>query len=321
MGRSRVRYSVTFIRRSMRSRWLRITIVLGVCFAWALVLYQQMPMLKPHLNLIQPTFLVAAIVWGTLYFVGLGFCWAVVLQHMLGAANRLSLVLSIHIWLRSMLTRYVPGNVWHIVGRVVLATQHNVPSALVIASATIEQVLMLLAALILCAVTLPFWSAQPTAQGWLLLLVPFGLGCLHPKLLNRVFMTANRLLKRPALVFHHTYRDIFIYLLLYVLAMLCAGFALLTLVGSLTPVSLAAVPFILGAAALAWAVGFLSFLTPSGLGVREAVLVALLVQQYPLPLAVAASLVFRLVLTVGEMLAVLLSYGLSRFRQIWVTLK
>lgn len=306
-------HPTTFIRRMMGSRWSVITVGACLYLAWAVFLYRQLPLLKPYLGMVQPIFLLAALACGTLYFVGLAFCWAVVLDRMSDAIKDVSLPISAQIWLRSMLTRYIPGNVWHIVARVMLAAQRKVPSDLVIASATIEQVLMLLSALILCAVTLPFWSILPAAHGWLLLLVPIGLGCLHPALLNRLFALANRLLKRPALVNHYTYRDILTCLVLYIAAKLCSGFALLTLVGSLATVSLTAVPFILGAAALAWAVGFLSFVTPSGLGVREAVLVALLVQQYPLPIALAASLLFRLVLTLGEMLAVMLSYGWTRF--------
>jgi glycosyltransferase 2 family protein len=58
-------------------------------------------------------------------------------------------------------------------------------------------------------------------------------------------------------------------------------------------------------------VGYLSFITPSGLGVREGVLTALLALVYPLPVAIVASLLFRLMCTLGEFAAILLFFTFS----------
>lgn len=122
-------------------------------------------------------------------------------------------------------------------------------------------------------------------------------------------------LNRPELAWKYTYGELLILLLAYVGATLFSGLALFTVLWGLTPISLTHVPLVIGAAALAWAVGYLSFLTPSGLGVREALLVALLAQLYPLPVAIVSSLLFRLVATLGEVLAVALAWGYGRIQQ------
>jgi glycosyltransferase 2 family protein len=87
------------------------------------------------------------------------------------------------------------------------------------------------------------------------------------------------------------------------LATVASGLALFVILGALAPVELGQAPFMIGAAAIAWAVGYLSLLTPSGLGVREAALAAILAQALPLPAAVAGSLIYRIALTLGELVA------------------
>jgi hypothetical protein len=101
-------------------------------------------------------------------------------------------------------------------------------------------------------------------------------------------------------------------LLVYSIPTSGAGFSLYAILWGLTPVTLHQMPFVVGASALAWVVGYLSFLTPSGLGVREGVLTILLAQVYPLPVAIVGSLLYRLVLTLGEVLAVLIAWGHER---------
>ncbi len=305
-------------RGAVFCRWIDSRLVvtaLGIALsmAWAFFLYRQLPTLRPYLQDLTPLVLFASVGWGATYFTVLSFCWALLLKRMSRTPNDVVVAVAARIWLRSMIARYIPGNIWHIAGRVLLAAQANVSAPLVVASATLEQLMMLLAALGLWLLTLPFWDVLPVEYVWPLLLLPVGLAGLHPRVLNAVLVRAGRVLKQPQLAYQYTYREIVAFLMLYQMAFLCAGFALVTLLMPLVPVSFAAVPFIVGTASLAWVVGFLSFFTPSGLGVREAVLIALLAQQYPLPIAVAASLLFRLALTLGEMLAVISPYGWGRF--------
>jgi uncharacterized membrane protein YbhN (UPF0104 family) len=60
----------------------------------------------------------------------------------------------------------------------------------------------------------------------------------------------------------------------------------------------------MGAFAAAWIVGFLAFFIPSGLGVREVVLIALL-PAWDSTQVIGASVGFRVAALVGEMLLLL----------------
>ena len=62
----------------------------------------------------------------------------------------------------------------------------------------------------------------------------------------------------------------------------------------------------------AWLIGFLSFLTPAGLGVREAILVALLLPYVPTAQGMLLAVAARLSWTVIELLGVALGVQLGR---------
>jgi uncharacterized membrane protein YbhN (UPF0104 family) len=290
-----------------------------VALCWALLLRRQLAAIASYPWQIAPAAFALSVCCAALYFGGLALCWALLLRQMGGQGA--GPVAGARVWLASMLTRYIPGNIWHILSRAAMAGKLAVTPALVVASATIEQALTLLGALALLALTLPLWFASganlaqaPAGSGWLWLVLPLGLALLHPALLGRALGVAARKLRRPELAWHYRYRDVLRLLLAYAAAMLLQGLALVALVGGLAPLAGAQVPLLVGASALAWALGFLSFLTPSGLGVREGVLALLLAQIYPAPVAIVASLTFRLACTAGELLAVAVGWLSGRLR-------
>jgi hypothetical protein len=285
-----------------------------VLVAWAIFLRRQIGAIAAYTWRIEPAVFVLATGWSALYFGGLALCWGALLRSMAGEQYSGSTAASARVWLLSMSTRYLPGNVWHILTRVALASRLRVAGSIVLASATVEQVLTLLGALALFAATVPFWDIFPSSRRWLLLLVPVGLAVIHPRVLGALLGLAARRLRRPELAWSYTYAAMLRALALYVAAMFCSALALWTLLWGLGPVMPSQFALVVGSAALAWAVGYLSFLTPSGLGVREALLVALLAQSFPMATAIVASLLFRLVMTLGEILVVggVWSIGLAR---------
>lgn len=295
----------------MKRVWLRATVLVMVVGAWGWFLWGQLAELRRYPWEVEALPFAAGLLWGALYFAGLAVCWTLLLRSMGGAARQVPLAAGAHIWLSTMLARYVPGNVWHIVGRVALADRLGVGRAQVLASATVEQLLTLMGALALFGLSLPLWRGGAGPETWLLLLVPAGLALLHPRLLGATLAWAARRLGRPELAWAYGYRTMVGMLGAYLAANLAAGAALYVIVDALAEVGPAQAAFLAGAAGLAWAVGYLSLLTPSGLGVREAALAALLAQAFPLPVAVAASLAYRLALTLGEAIAVAGSFMLT----------
>jgi uncharacterized membrane protein YbhN (UPF0104 family) len=244
-----------------------------------------------------PAFL--ALVCGSLSLVAFAALWRSTLQRLGG---RLSLATAIRIWFSSQLVRYVPGNIWHLMGRVYLSQQAGVGKEVTSMSLVFELLQTITAALLMAAVSLLFWQRQ-SAQGlWTLLLIPLLLCYTLPQLLlQRPLDWALRRtgLEFPSISLHR--RDLFALLPGYCASWCTYGCGLYLLALSIHPLPPSAIPALVGIFAIAWVVGFLSFITPSGLGVREGVLGYLLSSLMPLPVALLLALLARVWLTLAEL--------------------
>ena len=299
-------------------RGVRIGIVLGVVAAWGWFLIKQIDTLQGYEWQFAPFSFLIGIFFAALYFGGLAFGWTLLLIYRVQKPAAIPIRKGMYIWLLSMVTRYVPGNIWHILSRVALAERLNASKADVLASSTIEQILVLLGTLVLFVITLPKWTIIPndTEFGpiipFILIALPLALLILHPRIFGHILTWMSVRFNQPVLAWEYTYRGLLLILSIYAVANAFAGLSLVVILSGLTTPSLQDVPLIIGSAALAWTIGYLSFLTPSGLGVREGVLTALLAQIYPLPVAIVASLLFRVVSTLGELLAILMVWTHSK---------
>jgi uncharacterized membrane protein YbhN (UPF0104 family) len=130
-----------------------------------------------------------------------------------------------------------------------------------------------------------------------------GLMVVHPRILGRLFNWVGTRLQRPEIAWRYNYRVMIVLLSLYAATTAVTGLSLAAIVIGLGSLEIANIPVVVGSAAFAWTVGYISIVTPSGLGVREGVLAGLLALVVPLPVAIVASLMFRLVSMGGESLA------------------
>jgi hypothetical protein len=213
----------------------------------------------------------------------------------------LSRSLAVQIWFLSQIVRYVPGNIWHLLGRAYLARQEGVETLPLSLSMMLEIMQTITAALIITAVSLIFWQPEIVSGIWLLSLVPL-LSCyVWPQLLRRPITLVLKITRQKHTFFQLQRKDLLALLPGYCFTWLAYGFGLYILVYSIHPLPLAVFPSIAGIFAVAWVVGFLSFLTPSGLGVREGVLGYLLAFLMPTPIALLIALLARIWLTLAEL--------------------
>ena len=187
-----------------------------------------------------------------------------------------------------------------------MAAQAGVSGETTIVSTTVEQVLTVASEVIGVLLLVPFWPNLPA--GWLLaplLAVPFALLGLHPRVLTTALRLASRLLKRPLSATALPYPYLLLLLLWYVGAAAVNGLAFLLVSSALGVSTAAPLAVLAGSYLLARVLGFLSFITPAGIGVREAVLVGLLTPYLSLPVATMCGLSARLLTTAAEALMVL----------------
>jgi glycosyltransferase 2 family protein len=198
------------------------------------------------------------------------------------------------IWFLSNLARYVPGNVWSFVGAVELARREGVARPVTLAVMAFTQVLSVGVALLAGLPVLLAERAQlgrPALLGAVAVAAVAAAAAVFRRQLLRLAerrlpgLDGGDLVPAPATV-----------------ALLAAGYAVYwavtglafaALVASVHPLAAGEVPLVVAAYAAAYAVGFLSLLTPAGLGVREGVLVVALSPVLPAGPALVVALVSR----------------------------
>jgi uncharacterized membrane protein YbhN (UPF0104 family) len=246
-----------------------------------------------------------------------GLIWRAVLMRL---GSRLDLRIALRIYLASEFVRYIPGNVWHVLTRILWVSKYGVPRPVAFASMTIELVTKLSAGVLIFAASLLFWH-DFGAVGSVLhgtLVDVLGVGTilalfivLHPRVLNGLLNFALRLLKRNTVQLPVRYSDILLVTLAWCASWIVAGCAFYVLLLALWPgAPLVALPICIGIYALAWDIGFVSFITPSGLGFREGAIVALFALSLPMPAGLAAiiAILSRFVSTMAELVCVSIAY-------------
>lgn len=288
--------------------------------AWAIFLFKQYEQLQTHHWEFSGVGLAGALLSGCLYFINLALGWALLLQSMtIGHHRKVSLPNAMRVWLLTIMSRYLPGNIWHILSRMAFAKQLKVSRLQMLSSSTIEQGLVVIGAMVIAAVSLPFSMRAAQLQqysGYIILsLSALGLGLLflHPRILGALLQWAGNRFQRPELIWEYNFSRVILLVLVYALAAVFAGLSLAAVLAGLGELRAVHLFFLIGSSAAAWLAGYLSFITPSGLGVREGVLTALLALVYPLPVAIVASLLFRITITLGEFGALLGMLVFNRF--------
>lgn len=207
-------------------------------------------------------------------------------------------------WAKSILARYVPGNLFMFLGRAWMCHAQGLPVDRVSAGMVYEQALGICSALISVAILFPFWEYRPGVTALSLLAIPVIVFLLHPRIFGPVAARTLRLLRRPPLDVTLRFGVVLVLLWCYVVTWLLAGLGAWLLARAVTGLEVDALPIVVVAYALAYVVGMAAFVFPSGLGVREAVLTASLARQLPGGVALAWALLLRLWVTAIELVFV-----------------
>ncbi len=228
------------------------------------------------------------------------YLWKLILERL---GTPLSYRKSYRIFFLSQLGRYLPGKVWGILGLVYLSQKEGISKVISGASVTLQLLLQVISGIVVFAATLPFWQHRDSLPGLnlLLLLLPAGLILLHPALVNRGLNLALRATGQAPVELSWGYGYLLSQLGLWAVFWLVNGVAQYLLIRSISPSPLPQVPVLAGIFAVAWVAGFLSLVTPSGLGVMEGALVVLLSFHFSIHVATIIALWTRLAKTAVDL--------------------
>ncbi|HKD74508.1 MAG TPA: lysylphosphatidylglycerol synthase domain-containing protein, partial [Ktedonobacterales bacterium] len=253
-----------------------------------------------------------------------GFIWRVILGRM---GYRLPWRICLRIFLAAEFVRYIPGNVWHVLTRVIWAEREGVPKSFGLASMTVELATRIAAGVLTFAVSLIWWPdltrlgsglGHFASLALVIVGVPLLILGLHPRVLQWGLNLALRALKRKSITLTLTYGDILAVVGAWTASWIIGGVGFWLAVLAVTPagLSLSTMFIAIGIYAMGWTIGFLSFVTPSGLFFREAVVALLLSLSGVVPniaiAGVVAVLASRLMPTLAELLCVGWAYWATR---------
>ncbi len=242
-------------------------------------------------------------------YIILGYGWTMILR-MIG--GRIEWVRGISIFLLSIFGRYMPGGIWTILGRVYLCRLEGVPDSRSSMSILLEQAYPVVSAGMVFTVSLLFWGAKANLTKILpvILLLPLFIAFLHPKPFLKI---ANPILLRMGkapLNISLSFSNMLFLAGYYSVYWFVTGTAFFFFIRSFYPLDFYYIPILSGIYAISFVAGYVTFLTPAGLGVREGSLAILLSFFIPTPIAIGIALLSRLWL-IGVELTILLIFMLN----------
>src|SRR5262245_35472255 len=284
-----------------RPRWRTVVVVAIVAVFFGIALMSRWREVSQTAWHFAPWMLALATVLLGLSYALIAWLWGVALSDRSGVPARRGA----RIWFLSNLARYVPGNVWSYVGAVELARREGATRRSALSVMALTQLLSVAVAVV---VGLPVLIAQraslgkATLVGGLVIAAGAIIAVAARKPVERLFakrypsLTLRDLIPPPALAVKLT--------LGYLVYWAITGLAFAAFVRSLYPIGAADVLTLVAAYTAAYAAGFLSLLSPAGLGVREVVLVITLSSVLPTGPATAVAVGSRLWMLVVEVAGV-----------------
>lgn len=295
-------------QRGTKEWWLRVAVTGALLsaslFFMGYVLYRGRETLAQTLAEVDGRLLAVAFMLYPLGLVPVSWAWHLLMSRAGGCSNWRT---NVRLYCLSCLPKRIPSSVWYISSRVVLYRDLGIDSAVTLTTTALETVWLVLSGLSVYLLSLPFWKAvDQSAQMDAPLIAVAGL-CLvlsllsplwSPLLLRAVRWLLSRVGVTVAVQLEA--RDVLPLLGLSALAWIGGGIVLYVLANAVTPLPLAFLPALIGAWAASGAVSLSAGLLVSGMGLREVTLTMLLGSLVPLPVAVAISLLFRVLLMLGE---------------------
>ncbi|MUH01543.1 UPF0104 family protein [Scytonema sp. UIC 10036] len=245
-----------------------------------------------------------------------GWIWVWVLQDLNQPIRSSEFV---QVYLKTNISKYIPGNVWHYYRRILAAKNANVSVEIATLSVLLEPLLMAAAALIIFLLT-----SQSILSESILYLQIIQLFCLlgvlcvlHPKFLNLGIAIVQRLKVKKLDSTPSSTPTLQHYPLRLLLGEL--GFVVLRAFGfvltlfALSPLNLSHMPLLFGAFSFSWLLGLIIPGAPGGLGVFEATAIALLQSHFPTALVISAVGLYRLISIFAEIAGATLAWLDERF--------
>ncbi|WGD38086.1 lysylphosphatidylglycerol synthase domain-containing protein [Lysinibacter sp. HNR] len=207
------------------------------------------------------------------------------------------------IMLVGQLGKYVPGSVWSYLMQMELGRQYGISRPRILITSLYAAGIGVVASLLLGALALPAVIQYQRELLWLFALLPVGLTCLHPRVMTWLASLVLKIFRRPPLDHIVSFKTVSSALGWALFSYLAYGGHLWILVNSLDSPTFMSFILLTGAISLGFTISLFAFILPSGVGIREVVLVGSMALIITASQATAITLVSRVMFTLADLAA------------------
>ena len=236
----------------------------------------------------------------------LPFAWQKVIKII---GENLSYALSAKIYGQSQIAKYLPGNLFHYLGRHLLGRQAGLSNSIIVSSIIIETLLITITAIFLGSITVYFYGWLDVINFYRLAVFLVVLGvfcfclyhiCISHKFKKWLFIqnwfeSINMVFNRRAIL------PLVSLIVYYVLFFAVIGLILWLMASHFWRLDIIPLIFV-GAYSISWVMGFITPGAPGGVGVREALLIIILSPYMLETYALTLALVLRVITVLGDIL-------------------
>lgn len=215
---------------------------------------------------------------------------------------------TIYLWSISEINRYIPGNIWAFLARGMRFGEKKLSKKELAASLIQESLFVLAGALCISLLSISYLTNIQFLEPFFRVITPQVLTAIVVFLIilfifqKHILAVFGKPFERISFLSSFSAAQNAVFLLLSIAALSLFGSGYYFAISSVTPLPVSEFFGISSFAVVALLIGFLSLLTPTGLGVREGVLTFGLAKVLPLSLAGFAALFARIVLILSEVL-------------------
>ncbi len=250
-------------------RWLTTGVILLVAYFFARTVITNWNEVAGKVHAPNYLYLLGGVAGFAMYYVFRFYMW----QHLFAdTQHKVSIFASARMLMLSDVARFVPGNIWSVVGRVVASEKLGITKTQTLISSVVETLALLVSSLIVTG-SLAIFSTQ--TPSWVRLLSIAGLvgSALYIYLGHWLERLVKYVVRRMAPEVHQAsfHREAFFGAAIWcIFAWISYTAGALLLTRAFFEMNLTTTLAVATALPLSWFVGYVSFITPSGLGFREA---------------------------------------------------
>jgi uncharacterized membrane protein YbhN (UPF0104 family) len=308
-------------KKAMRSFNYRLTfkwaIIVAIFFFLGKMVWDDWNQVKVTPFTLRPfPFILSTLIFAFSYFIQIWAWYLITLK--------LEIALSpsdtLKIWFYSQLGKYLPGKIWLFLSRFHFYESRGKSKKAISIALYLENVTIIMAAGLIFLAVLIFFREIGSSYSWgrsggVVLLFLLGFIFLHPRVLQKILNWALIHFKREPVFLSISYSDVLWILFVCIISWLIGGIGFYLFVDSVYPATPQYILFLTGALAISSTLGLIAIFAPSGLGVREGVLVYLLSLMMPPPIAVIISILTRIWMTLIEIGLIGMVYLLGQVQQ------